>query len=350
MFDVIIVGSGAAGTFSAYSLRGLRTLMLDVGFTPPEESLTGSLYDLEDKDQAGRQIIGAHFESLNDIEYKKLTPKVKAPLMRYVVQKPECSPKILSEGFSPVISYAEGGLANAWGAQVYRFNDEDLKGWPINTTELEPYYDDLIEHIGISGTDDDLTQFLGDSIGMLPPLQLNSIGTEIFGRYQRNVRLFNRNGIYIGYPRMAVLSIDYAGRKGCEYDNLEFFKSRSPAIYSPAFTLQSMVEKKEIDYLPRYFVEKYEEQADCVTVIAKNIDNSSLETFHCRKLILCLGALNTARLVLLSHDDFSTRLPVIENPCSFTPLVSLSRIGMPEIRNRILLNFVWLIPGSCVTN
>ena len=165
MFDVIIAGSGAAGTFSAYSLRGLKTLVLDVGHKPPLESIAGNWYDLKNKETHFNKIIGPRFESLNDIEFRKLTPTAKAPLMRYVIKKSKYAPGILSEEFSPTVSYAEGGLANIWGAQVYRFNNQDLKGYPITSEELGPFYDELIKHIGVSGSTDDLAQFFGGTSG-----------------------------------------------------------------------------------------------------------------------------------------------------------------------------------------
>ena len=329
MFDVIIIGSGAAGTFSAYSLRGLKTLVLDVGHKPPLESIAGNWYDLKNKEEHFNKIIGTRFESLNDIEFRKLTPKAKAPLMRYVIKKSQYAPGILSEEFSPTVSYAEGGLANIWGAQVYRFNNQDLKGYPITSEELGPFYDELMKHIGVSGSDDDLAQFLGGTSGMLPAVQPGEIGGEILKRYQQKAGLFHKKGVYIGQPRLAVLTRDYADRQKLNYDNLEFLQSRNPAIYSPAFTLHTLVEKKEVEYLPGYLVERYEEHKDGVTVLARNLNDGTVEKFQGRKLILCLGAFNTARLVLFSNRDFSTELPVVENPFSLIPLVSVTRIGRP---------------------
>lgn len=329
MFDVIIVGSGAAGTFSAYSLRGLKPLVLDVGHKPTAESISGNLYDLKNKESLFHNIIGPRFETLNDIEFRKLTPKAKAPLMRYVIQKPECSPKILSEEFYPTVSYAEGGLANIWGAQVYRFNNEDLKGYPITSEELSPFYDELTKHIGISGSDDDLAQFLGDTSGMLPAVKPGKIGVEILRRVQRKASWFQKNGVYVGLPRLAVLSRDYGDREKCAYDNLEFLQSRNSAIYSPAFTLCDLINNREVEYLSGRLVERYQEDDDGVTVTARNIQDNCQEQFRGKKLILCLGAFNTARLVLFSNYDFATELPVVENPFSLLPFISLTRIGMP---------------------
>jgi len=126
-----------------------------------------------------------------------------------------------------------------------------------------------------------------------------------------------------------VLSRDYKGRKKNVYDNLEFFQPRLSSIYSPAFTLRSLVEKGGVLYLSGYFIERYEEKPDFVLVFSRDINTGSKRIFRCRKLILCLGALNTARTVLKSYQDDQTKLPILENPCSFTPLISLRRIGMP---------------------
>jgi choline dehydrogenase-like flavoprotein len=329
LFDVIIIGSGAAGTFSAYALKGLKVLVLDVGHKPTGAPLAGNLYDLKEKERFFDQIVGSRFESLHEIENPKLTPKAKAPLMRYVIQEPEGSPKVLSEEFFPTLSYAEGGLANIWGAQVYRFNAEDLKDFPISAEELKPCYDILTAHIGLSGSEDDLSRFLGATTGMLPALQPAKIGADLLHRYKGKTSFFQKNGVHIGLPRLAVLSKDFRNRRECSFDNLEFLQSRNPAIYSPAFTLCELIDTSQVEYLSGRLVERYQEEEDGVTVTAKNLENNTLESFRGKRLILCLGAFNTARLVLFSNRDFTSQLPVVENPFSLIPLISWTRIGMP---------------------
>jgi choline dehydrogenase-like flavoprotein len=329
LFDVIIVGSGAAGTFSAFALKGMKVLVLDVGHKPTGETLTGNLYDLKEKERFFHQIVGPRFESLHEIENPKLTPKAKAPMMRYVIQEPEGSPKVLSEDFFPTISYAEGGLANIWGAQVYRFNDEDLKGFPLRAEDLSPFYDILTDHIGLSGSEDDLRPFLGATTGMLPALPPAKIGADLLHKYKGKTSFFQKKGIHLGLPRLAVLSKDFGNRRECNFDNLEFLQSRNSAIYSPAFTLCELINNNQVEYLSGRLVERYQEEEDGVTVTAKNLENNTLECFRGKKLILCLGAFNTARLVLYSNRDFTSQLPVVENPFSLIPLISWTRIGMP---------------------
>lgn len=329
MWDVIIVGSGAAGTAAARALRGLRTLVLDVGIRPPESpSLEGNLYELRKQRALFAETIGARFESLADLD-TELSPKVRPPLMRYVIERPAPAPGVTSATFRPLSSHAEGGLANAWGAQVYRFDDGDLRGFPLRAAELAPHYDDLTAHLGISGADDDLTPFHGPPAGLLPPLALSALGRGLLERYRRCAGAFRRDGIAIGRPRLAVLSVEHEGRAPCAYDNLEFFQPRLPAVYTPAFTLRAMVERGEVEYRPGVLVEGYAESHAEVRVLARPLAGGAVETVRGRKLLLCLGALNTARLVLLARKDFESRLPLLENPCSYTPLLDPRQVGMP---------------------
>ena len=47
MYDVIVAGSGPAGTFAAYMLQGVNTLVIDAGKNPKESDFnTENFYDL----------------------------------------------------------------------------------------------------------------------------------------------------------------------------------------------------------------------------------------------------------------------------------------------------------------
>jgi len=82
---------------------------------------------------------------------------------------------IESETFDAIVSLAQGGLANAWGAQLYRYNETDLQQFPLAKEALNPTMICLRVHIGISGATDDLTNFYGPADGLLPPLRLSGL-------------------------------------------------------------------------------------------------------------------------------------------------------------------------------
>lgn len=353
--NVIVVGSGAAGVAAAYRLRGRGALLLDVGLRPPASALRGNLYDLK-RDPGAidlfGELIGPRFESLHNVFHSYLSPKLKAPRMQFVVDQAARLSPAAGAGFEAVMSFAAGGLANAWGAGLYRCDDSDLAGFPIGAAELEPFYDALTEKIGLSGADDDLGRFFGPARGLLPPLRLDSNGAALLGRYRRKREQMNRAGLYIGRPRLAVLTRAHDGRPAYGYDALEFFRAGDPAVYTPALTLTEMAGRGEIAYRPGVLVERYVETAAGVDVVARDLESGERRVFSARRLILAAGALNTAKIALRSNDDCETRLPLLDNAVSYIPLLDPLRIGAAleqEFYPAAMLNAVYagpLHPGA----
>jgi choline dehydrogenase-like flavoprotein len=348
--SVIIVGSGAAGTFAAYALRGKGALVLDVGFAAPASSLQGNFYDLR-RDPGGidlfQELIGARFESLHNVFHPYLSPKLKAPRMNFVIDDAERLSPVASRNFEAVMSFAAGGLANAWGAGLYRAIDRDLAGFPIGARDLESYYDAITDKIGISGADDDLSRFFGAARGLQPPLRLDSNGATFLARYGRRRAALNRAGLYVGRPRLAVLTRAHDGRSAHRYEALEFFRANNPSVYTPAFTLTEMVERGEIAYRPGFLAERYAESEAGVVVIARELATGQKREFRAPRLILAAGALNTAKIVLKSNDDYESKLPLLDNAVSYVPLFDPFRIGAGlerEIYAAAMLNAVYSGP------
>ena len=121
--NIIIIGSGVAGTFAAFQLRGKGALVLDVGLEAPAGGLSGNFYDLkEDRSIAAvdlhSELIEACFESLHNIFNSSLSPKLKAPRMRFITEHAAKLSPMRAHNFDAVMSFALGGLANAWGART----------------------------------------------------------------------------------------------------------------------------------------------------------------------------------------------------------------------------------------
>lgn len=331
MFDCIVVGSGPAGVFSAFQLRGRNVLMLDAGLQakPGQRLPLKNLYDMRrDGDDVFDQIIGPRFEGMHNIFNTYMSPKLKGPLMRYVTRVPEVETPAHGKTFELYSSYAKGGLASAWGAGVFRFDDRDLRGFPISAADLDPHYDVLTRHIGISGDADDLLPHFGSAEALLPPLPLSPLAAGFLKSYGSNRESLRARGITVGRQRAAILSQKHNGRDAYPFVSQDYFQPNIPAIYNPSYTLDEMLSRKELTYCPGRLVVSYEEKSDRVQVRTKHLQTGQLETFEARFLVLAAGAINTAKIVLSSNSDFATRLPVLDNPISFTPFVRPDRIGV----------------------
>ncbi len=348
LYDVIVAGSGAAGTWAAFGAArlGLKTLVVDVGLQPkPERRLEQNIFELRRTDINQRQyLIGDEYESLHNLYQPYLSPKLKAPRYRYVIAEPEASMRIKKEGFDALQSFAYGGLASAWGAGTYRYDDDDLRKFPFTASELDPYYDAITREIGITGTQDDLQEHFGSTAGLQTPLKLDRLAQRLLNTYQRKKKYYNARGIKLGYPRLAILSRALGDRTACAYDNLSFWQPQLPSIYSPAMTLDQLLRDKKIEYLRDHLVIRYSESDTEVSVETLSLKTKTKTLLKTRRFILAAGALNSAKIVLRSHDDYQTQLPLLENPTSMVPLVSPWHIGQPVERQShglIQLNLIY---------
>lgn len=321
LFDVIIVGSGPAGTWAAKQLKTKNVLVLDVGRNPSFSYKDNSqdYYDLKKSEKGFPILIGNKYESLSNIFEDYLSPKLKAPYMKYINQGTPYS-KIDESGFNSQQSFAMGGLANAWGAGCFRFQDNELRSFPFQSKDLDPYYDILTKEIGISGCADDLTPFYGTTKDLLEPIKKTRQLQKIYEKYLAKKTFFQDRGIFFGHPRLAY--------KNYRAQGLDFYLSHNPSIYTPAFTMQEMIEAKKINYQPNIHVTSFKEDTDSVYVFGSDLQTGEKLKFKGKNLILAMGALNTSKCVLQSRNDFSTELPLLDNNISYVPFLYPRMLGL----------------------
>ena len=194
-YDVIIVGSGAAGGMAGFQLAtaGLKVLMLEAGraLDPFKEYKTME-WPYATPERGG---LPAAEHSLTAAEYRmvdrpygtaKAFEKYKAVFSysgnRYSKHSvvDERQHPYTGTPYAWVRARVLGGKTNIWGRVALRLSDYDFKAksrdgfgedWPIGYADVAPYYDKVDRLLGISGTTEKLPQ-LPDSIYQRP-IKLN---------------------------------------------------------------------------------------------------------------------------------------------------------------------------------
>jgi choline dehydrogenase-like flavoprotein len=331
--DVTIIGTGPSGVSAAWGLvkNNMTPLVLDVGYTyttdqPPK--IEKNFYDYKKENNLFDLMIGEKFQGLTNIIQKKdLPPKITAPRMAFVTKEADTLSPLNSSGFHAIQSFAAGGLSNAWGAGLYQYTDDELKDFPIKASDLTPYYDTLTREVGISGADDDLTRFFGSTKSLLKPMRLSEKSLLLYRKYKKKRHTLNKHGIFMGIPRLGVLSETHDNRLPCDYSNLEMWQPHLPYIYSAFFTLKKLLDKKQVEYKDGILVNAWSQEKNYRVIHGVRIADQSPVSFKTRKIILAAGTLNTTKIVLNSKKDFTTKLTLLDNPLVQIPLLFPRFIG-----------------------
>ncbi len=342
MTEFLVIGSGlsAVGAICGIlrSKPNASITVLDAGFEPEQKiQIEQNLYDYCANEDAFELMIGRDFGGLRQLsgEEKYLPARLTTPGFSFVASEAERLLPLGRGSASVVQSLANGGLANAWGAGSYRFTPRDLDRFPISVSELSEFYDQMTNEIGLSGTVDDLLEDFGSTEGLQPPLELSLKAQMILRRYERKKQTFKKAGIRIGRPRYAILSRAKDGRRPLQYQNLEFWQPHLPEIYTPAFSINRWRQQKKISYQPGLLVHSFVRSGEKVEVSAREIASGAQVRFQAQKLILAAGAIGSSRIVLASHQDFQSTLPLVDNPAVQIPLVFPTRIGA-KLETRVL--------------
>jgi choline dehydrogenase-like flavoprotein len=216
-FDVIVVGSGASGGWAAKRLSeaGVSVALLDAGraLTDADYREHQPAFQLEYRNRANDLIRRTRARqkdcyACTEWNYEWFANDVEEPYTT-----PQGRP-FSWQGRLRVI----GGRTNVWGRQSYRFGPYDFKAasldgfgmdWPIEYTDLAPYYDLVEDYVGITGMVEN-DPMLPDS-RYHPPMGLTCAETHVRGVIKK---AFNRT---LTQGRAANITKPLNGRAPCHY-------------------------------------------------------------------------------------------------------------------------------------
>jgi choline dehydrogenase-like flavoprotein len=193
--DVVIIGAGASGAAVAWSLAssGFKVVCLEQGGWVDPRSLP-------------------HFQ--HDWELHRLTdfnadPNVRGGAEDYPVNN-------TASDFAPLMYNAVGGSTIHWSAHFPRYHPSDFRvrsldgvgdDWPLTYEELEPYFDQNDQMIGVAGLHGDPSQ-PPRSPRQTPPIPPGPLGEAM-------ARGFDKLGWHWWPSDSAIITKDYGDRPAC---------------------------------------------------------------------------------------------------------------------------------------
>lgn len=344
MAKITVVGSGASAVHFALSAlkKGHDVTMLDVGYDAPAAVKPGDTFKqlkCSLKDPAN-YFLGERFESVVPPDYSKEIYGFP-PNKQYIFEHPDGFNEA-STGFEPLFSFARGGLAQAWTGGSYPFDDNDMKDFPISYKDIEPYYDEVAERIGVIGVEDDLSRFFPFHKNLLPGLELDEHSRLLADTYEKKGdRLKKKLGVYMGRNRTAVLSIDKNGRKACDYSGRCLWGCPTDSLYVPTVTLDQCLGFSNFTYIPDRLVThfKYDARNRITAVTARRLSDKGKEgagtdvEHPVEILVLGAGTLSSSKIYLESiyreEREIVKLHGLMDNRQILVPFINMKLIGKP---------------------
>jgi choline dehydrogenase-like flavoprotein len=336
MSTVLIVGSGATGVHLAETLLTAHhsVTMLDVGHERPQPVLPEADFDgLKDGlDDPVGYFLGAGGEA---VVFPTERPKYYSfpPSKEYVFKSPPNFATAPSD-FEPAISFAAGGLAEAWTAGCYPLNDAELADFPFDSRALLPHYTEVIRRIGVGASRDDLSRFSAWFEDYMDPLELDPHSAQLLANYAKRRADLNRHfRFYLGRSRVAVLSRDLGERRACANRGRCLWGCARQSLYAPSSTLQQLRRNPRFRYIPEAYVTHFTYEDGLVTGVVTSTADGQSRRFSADAYALAAGTLCSSKILLDSIFRRSGQVHeltgLMDNRQIMMPFLSLGMLGRP---------------------
>jgi choline dehydrogenase-like flavoprotein len=310
VYDALIVGSGASGSWVAKELteHGMRVLMLEAG---PRRLPTRDFTEHVRPYQVKYRGFGNRQALLEHQPIQRLCYACDEYSHQFFVNDHD-NPYTFPTGkpFMWVRGRQVGGKTFCWARECYRYSDYEFKAasrdgygedWPISYKELEPYYDKVESFIGVSGSREGLAQMPDGKF--LPPMNLScggQLAREVIGK---------KFGWVVMPDRVANLTIVHHGRPACHYcDECQRGCHTASYFSSPSVTLPAAARTGRLTLVSDAVVSHVLMNADGKAAGVYYVERTTHahREARARVVVLAASALESTRILLNSR---SSRFP-----------------------------------------
>ncbi len=309
-FDAIVVGSGITGGWAAKELteKGLKVLVLERG------------RDL----QHGTGYFGEHapswklpFNGKPDRKTDAEQFEVQSKLYAFSNANTQFwnndkeNPYSMTEGkpFDWHRGGAVGGRSLMWGRQTYRWSEQDFLAnakdghgspWPVNYSDIAPWYSYVEKFIGVNGRKEGLPQLPDGEFQK--PMEWFEIEKTIAKRLKRNTP-----ELTLTNARTAILTENLPGRSACHYcgpcengcSTGSYFSSQSSTL--PAARATGNLTLKADAVVERLAYDANTGKISKVHVIDAKTGKRS--AYSARVFFLCASTVGTTQLLMNSSSE-----------------------------------------------
>jgi choline dehydrogenase-like flavoprotein len=216
------------------------------------------------------------------------------------------APPLEIHGCSLYRSFAAGGFSNVWGAVIGRIPASELEDWPIGASEIAPHYDAVHE-------------LVRGSVG--PDPHPSSQARTMHANLSAHRKELADEGISFDYAQLAVRTKDENGLRACRYCGLCLFGCPYDSRYVAASTLDTLVQRGLVTYLPGVMVDRLSPADGRIRIDARSLRNGGPLTFSGHGVFLAAGLLETARIILGSLRIYDTPLHISHSDIFTLPIL-----------------------------
>ncbi|WP_038364540.1 GMC oxidoreductase [Bosea sp. UNC402CLCol] len=327
VYDVVIIGTGPAGVSTAWPLvqAGRSVLLVDASEGTVQAPPEGEYFDLRRHDRHQREwMFGGDLSSW--VDGAATSPKLRVPTLRPTFAGFAAANKIETENFAAVGSLASGGLSNAWGCGVARYDRDEMAAFPFPHRELDESFAAVSRRIGLSGrADDDLSGYFGLDEWAEPAPALEHNAQELMRGYEGLRSDKTQHVLRLGRARMALISSDRGDRRACDRSGLCLWGCARRALYSSSQEQPSLM-RAGAGYRTGFVANHAEKIPMGWRIHGFERKSGALASIEARRLVLAAGTLATTAIAWRTLSYIERPRRVLSNP---TAAFLLLRMGMP---------------------